>query len=216
MLEYIGWEDTPSPSQDLSRQKRGGACVDNFLAGVVLCSETTRSYLINYARTLIYTTSAPFTSLVSIDVVYDYIQSGKADAHRKHLQGLIQYTHQCLLELCARQMLPSPKRLITVRNDPPKSPIIPVLTGYPRSLAAYCQENGFMVRPIVPPTVPLGGERVRICLHAGNTIPQVDKLCRVIGLWIHHQQEVSGKDQRTLREHRRDQTPQMTIEKAKI
>ncbi|KAK7754001.1 hypothetical protein SLS62_004100 [Diatrype stigma] len=189
--------------------------------GVVLCSETTRSYLINYARSLIYTTSTPFTSLLSIDIVYDYIASGKADADRERLEDLIRQTHQSLLRLCARQVPPPPKHLIGVAKHPPKSPIIPVLTAYPRSLAAHCQRSGFMIRPIVPPTVPPGSERVRICLHAGNTTAQVEGLCSAIAQWLKlHQQEGSEGVQQTLREqqavYQTSKIQEATVEKPKL
>lgn len=49
-----------------------------------------------------------------------------------------------------------------------------------RSLASYLNEKGFNVKPIVFPTVPVGQERVRICLHGHNTIDQVDGLVRQI------------------------------------
>jgi 8-amino-7-oxononanoate synthase len=35
----------------------------------------------------------------------------------------------------------------------------------------------------VPPTVPEGAERVRICLHAGNTMEEIDGLVSVVGMW---------------------------------
>ena len=41
-----------------------------------------------------------------------------------------------------------------------------------------------MVRPVVPPTVPAGTERVRVCLHAGNTERDVDRLVARIGEWL--------------------------------
>jgi 8-amino-7-oxononanoate synthase len=44
------------------------------------------------------------------------------------------------------------------------------------------------VRGIVPPTVPEGGERVRICLHAGNTKEQVEGLVDVVEAWVMEQQ----------------------------
>jgi 8-amino-7-oxononanoate synthase len=44
------------------------------------------------------------------------------------------------------------------------------------------------VRGIVPPTVPEGGERVRICLHAGNTKEQVEGLVDVVEAWVVEQQ----------------------------
>lgn len=41
-----------------------------------------------------------------------------------------------------------------------------------------------MVRPIVAPTVPRGEERVRICLHAANTVSEVDGLIRKVEEWV--------------------------------
>lgn len=44
------------------------------------------------------------------------------------------------------------------------------------------------MRPIVAPTVPKGSERVRICLHAGNTIGEVEGLVRAISTWVRVQE----------------------------
>lgn len=41
-----------------------------------------------------------------------------------------------------------------------------------------------MVRPIVPPTVPEGTQRVRVCLHAGNTFEDVERLVGCIRKWL--------------------------------
>jgi 8-amino-7-oxononanoate synthase len=120
-----------------------------------------------------------FPSLASIDVAYDFLISGQADVLRHHLQVLARYVHKLLLDICQRQ-----PGGIRVKRDPPRSPIIPIFTPRSRDLAGYCQKRGFMVRPIVPPTVPAGTERARICLHAGNTREQAESLCRTIEAWI--------------------------------
>ncbi|KAI0176563.1 PLP-dependent transferase [Hypoxylon sp. FL1284] len=153
--------------------------------GVILCSSTTRSYLINYARSLIYTTSMAFTSLASIDVVYNYLMAGGAGPLRRDLEKLIRYTHHQLCVLCAR--LQADRHTLHIRDVPPNSPIIPIFTDYPRSLAEHCQRSGFMVRPIVAPTVPIGSERVRVCLHSANTTEEVDGLCNAISIWVRGQ-----------------------------
>jgi 8-amino-7-oxononanoate synthase len=36
----------------------------------------------------------------------------------------------------------------------------------------------------MPPTIPEGKERVRVCLHAGNTEEQIDGLVRTIQTWL--------------------------------
>lgn len=47
-----------------------------------------------------------------------------------------------------------------------------------------------MVRPIVSPTVPAGTERVRVCLHAGNTIDEVDRLVARVQIWLRRHVEL--------------------------
>lgn len=153
-----------------------GKAMSSFGA-IVLCSPTTREYLINYARTLIYTTAMPFSCLASIGISYQYLQSGRADERLKHLWSLVSYTHKLLAEACSLSQ--------SIRaEEAPRSPIIPVFTSQPRSLAQFCQERGFTVRPIVAPTVPKGSERVRICVHAGNTVAEVQGLVEAIKLWV--------------------------------
>ncbi|KAI1314149.1 PLP-dependent transferase [Xylaria venustula] len=150
--------------------------------GAVLCSSIARLYLVNYARTLIYTTAMSFPSLASIDAAYDYMMTRKAHERREQLKVLIQYCHIKLksLDQGSRQIAPT----LRVPGDLPSSPIIPVFTSHPKSLARHCQESGYMIRPIVAPTVPVGQERVRICLHASNTIAQIDGLCGAIEAWL--------------------------------
>jgi len=41
-----------------------------------------------------------------------------------------------------------------------------------------------MIRPVVPPTIPVGGERVRVCLHANNTFKEIDGLIASIAQWL--------------------------------
>jgi 8-amino-7-oxononanoate synthase len=53
-----------------------------------------------------------------------------------------------------------------------------------RALAGYLNSKGFIVKPICSPTVPIGQERVRICLHGHNTVDQVDALVKEIHLFF--------------------------------
>lgn len=52
-----------------------------------------------------------------------------------------------------------------------------------------------MVRPIVAPTVPLGTDRVRVCLHAGNTLEECKGLCEAIEAWVHGQPQLEQQAQ---------------------
>lgn len=66
----------------------------------------------------------------------------------------------------------------------PTSPIFSLRTCQPRELASFCQKAGFIVRAIMPPTIPDGKERVRVCLHAGNTEEEVEGLVETIQSWL--------------------------------
>jgi 8-amino-7-oxononanoate synthase len=76
------------------------------------------------------------------------------------------------------------EQVLQIPNPKPQSPIFSLLTPEPRSLARYCQEGGFVVRPIVPPTVAEGTQRVRVCLHSGNTLKDVEGLVERIRGWL--------------------------------
>ncbi|KAF6827399.1 8-amino-7-oxononanoate synthase [Colletotrichum musicola] len=182
---------------DLGLEDRVWARVHTFgkamscAGAIVICSPTTRSYLINYARSLIYTTALPFTALASIQTTYDFIAEGLSKPLLRHLWSLVDRTHQLLLDLCS-QYRPAPGLLFLIAAKP-RSPIIPLFTSDPRSLARHCQQRGFMIRPIVAPTVPAGSERVRICLHAGNTVQQVQGLVSAIESWLVAQLHPDGR-----------------------
>jgi 8-amino-7-oxononanoate synthase len=74
-----------------------------------------------------------------------------------------------------------------------RSPIFSVRTPWPRELARYCQQRGLIVRPIMSPTVPRGKERVRVCLHAGNTPAQIDRLVQTMAQWVQEQRSRDSK-----------------------
>lgn len=158
---------------------------------ILLCSSLTREYLINYARSLIYTTAMSFPSLVAIKVVYSLMMQGQTQPLISHLDELIEYLFSQLNAISIR----SKKRLslLQIPAEMPQSPIFALLTTEPRSLARYCQEGGFIVRPIVPPTA---SSRVRVCLHAGNTFEDVERLVARIEKWL-DQREVTDMEERS-------------------
>jgi len=65
----------------------------------------------------------------------------------------------------------------------PPAPIIGLLTSTPHALSTYLLGKGFIVRPVVPPTVPAGEERVRVCLRAGIGRDVVKRLVAAIEEW---------------------------------
>lgn len=131
----------------------------------VVGSAILRNYLINHARSFIYTTALPFHSVLAIKKAYDIlsntIQSGLI------INKLIILFKQKTQQNADWELLPS--------NSPIQSLII---SGNERcrALAHSVQHDGFDVRPILSPTVAQGRERIRICLHNFNTKEEVEGL----------------------------------------
>lgn len=152
-------------------------------AAIVLCSPLVRAYLINYARSLIYSTAMPLTTLAGIKVAYDFLAHDEAEILRGHLRSLAIYAYELFHRLCHEASVTSTLVRIDQNVSGSPTPIIPLWTHHPRSLARFCQQRGFIVRPIVAPTVPKGSERVRVCLHAANTRAEVEALAWTVKEW---------------------------------
>lgn len=166
---------------------------------MVLCGQETKDYLINYARSLIYTTALGFPFLASIRTAYELLANGETES-----VGSIQFiqsghnfaftNQEKQLQLRVQELIRHlHTRLHSLRTDQsvlfevdhfPTSPIFSLRTSKPRQLAAFCQQNGFIVRAIMPPTIPEGKERVRVCLHSGNTEAEIEGLVQTIQSWL--------------------------------
>ncbi|KKZ68627.1 8-amino-7-oxononanoate synthase [[Emmonsia] crescens] len=145
---------------------------------IVLCSHLTREYLINYARSLIYSTAMGLPSLVSTRAVYDLMSQGVTETLQSQLYELVQYMATGLKSL--QQADPT---ILTIQHQN-RSPIFSLQTAMARELASFLQAEGQIVRAIMPPTVPKGTERVRVCLHARNTFEEIDRLTVLVREWI--------------------------------
>ncbi|ORY19005.1 8-amino-7-oxononanoate synthase-like protein [Clohesyomyces aquaticus] len=170
---------------ELGLEKRIFARLHTFgkaLAGngaIMLCSPLIRHYLINYARPLIYTTFMSYPALVAIRASYTLLMNGHTNSLAAHVRLLVDNLFRELRSV----QLPAVTELLQVPSECPSSPIFSIQAAEPKSLARYLQEKGFMVRAVVPPTVPEGTSRVRVCLHAGNTIPETKALVVHMKKW---------------------------------
>ncbi len=130
---------------------------------VILGSKQLRSYLINFARSFIYTTASPFLNHLAVQASYTYLQTGN---HQSKLIKRIQLF---------KSKLDSHKNSISSRSGI-QALIVPG-NAKVRESAKELQHSGFDVRPILSPTVPAGAERLRICLHNHNSLAEITNLC---------------------------------------
>lgn len=135
----------------------------------VLGSETLKQYLINFARSFIYTTGMPPHSLATILVAY---QELSGTACLEGLRGNIVYFRE-QLALHKLNFIESHSAIQCC-----------VISGNDRvkEIALQLQEKGFDVKPIVSPTVKEGQERLRFCLHAYNTKTEIAEVLRLLAI----------------------------------
>lgn len=134
----------------------GKAC--GISGAVVLGSRETRDYLINFSRTFIYTTAMPGGYAETI--LRHLHQTRDAEWARARLWENVHYWEQ-------------------VSGHPAPGPILPwIIPGNEacRKKSEDLRKSGFEVRAILSPTVPEGGERLRIILHVFNTREEIEKL----------------------------------------
>ncbi|KAG1895961.1 PLP-dependent transferase [Suillus fuscotomentosus] len=166
----------------------------------ILTTELIRDYLLNYGRPLIYTTTLTYANIIGVECAFDMLENGSAEVLALHLLDLSRY----FLELLRPHLQSAPPELLCLpghlRTDdhkdstnsssdpsfPPPTPIIPLLTPHPHSLAAHLASlpQPLFTKAITWPTVPVGTSRVRVCLHAGHTRDDVKKLVDGIVDWV--------------------------------
>lgn len=133
---------------------------------VVLGSERLKSYLVNFARSLVYTTALPEHAVAVIRASYEKFP--RMHEERQRLQELIGHFRSMPVPL---------EKLDAV--TPIQGVVVPGNNAV-TALAEKLNEAGFDVRPIRYPTVPKGRERLRIVLHSFNTSAELDSLCTAL------------------------------------
>lgn len=132
---------------------------------IVAGTSVLRNYLVNFARSFIFTTALPFHSLLTIRAAYEKLLADDFD--NTPLHALIRHFREGFVATDDTRLIDS--------VSPVQSLIIPGNSRV-RRVAAQLQERGFDVRAITNPSVPAGKERLRISLHLHNTPGQANNL----------------------------------------
>jgi 8-amino-7-oxononanoate synthase len=132
------------------------------MGAFVTGSATLRQFLINHARTFIFTTALP--PYCAAHVREAVALAGAADAERAHLRRLSRHLRDQMRH-CGFD---------TGRSD---SQIIPLILGSNETASRFASvlcASGFAVRAIRPPTVPPGTARLRVSINAGLSMAELD------------------------------------------
>jgi 8-amino-7-oxononanoate synthase len=141
---------------------------------VVLGSNELKSYLVNFARSFIYTTGLSPHSVATILVGYHHLEKDKNALEL--LKENIVFFNQVKKMLYLNPLFIRSKSAI-------QSVIIPGNEKV-KSIAAALQQNGFDVKAILSPTVPEGQERLRFCLHSYNTKEDITKVLTLLNTFV--------------------------------
>lgn len=140
----------------------------------ILGSENLKSYLVNFARSFIYTTGLSPHSVATI------LQSYKSLFHEKQalqkLQSNIIFFNQEKMRLGLKPIFVYSKSAIQCAILPGNENV--------KSIATQLQQNGFDVRPILSPTVAEGQERLRFCLHSYNSEAKISKVLELLATFV--------------------------------
>ncbi|MFC5282731.1 aminotransferase class I/II-fold pyridoxal phosphate-dependent enzyme [Pedobacter alpinus] len=134
---------------------------------VITGSVLLKTYLINFARSFIYTTALPFHALASITVAYSQLYQSAQMVILKENIALFKH-------------LLSRMNLLLIPSESAIQSIIIEGNSNCKNFANYLQQHGCNVKAILSPTVPAGKERLRISLHAHNTKAEIYNLTNLL------------------------------------
>ncbi|AWH84629.1 8-amino-7-oxononanoate synthase [Flavobacterium album] len=135
----------------------------------VLGSPQLKEYLVNFARSLIYTTALPPHSLATILIAYKTLET---TPERNRLTDIISFFRSEVNRLQLQSHFIESASAIHCA----------VISGNEmvKNVASVLQENGFGVKAILSPTVPQGAERLRICLHSYTTEAEITGMLELL------------------------------------
>ncbi len=131
----------------------------------IIGSTDLKEYLVNFARSFIYTTGLSPHSVVTILVAY---QNLNQSTELQKLKENINFFNQ-------QKQLLGVKPMFVYSKSAIHSAIIPGNEKV-KQIASQLQEKGFDVKAILSPTVPEGQERLRFCLHSYNTQSEMENV----------------------------------------
>lgn len=136
----------------------------------ILGSVELKDYLVNFARSFIYTTGLSPHSVATILIAYQHLKKDSASI-LKLRENIVFFNQQ--------KNLLSLKPLFVRSKSAIQSAIIPGNEKV-KSIANQLQEKGFDVKAILSPTVPEGQERLRFCLHSYNSNEEISAVMHCI------------------------------------
>jgi len=140
----------------------------------VLGSHKLKSYLVNFARSFVYTTGLSPHSVATI--LQSYKQLKKEKEAIEKLKSNIIFFNQEKMRLGLKPIFVYSKSAIQCAIIPGNEKV--------KNIASQIQQKDFDVRPILSPTVPEGQERLRFCLHSYNSEKEISEVLHLLSTFV--------------------------------
>jgi len=146
----------------------------------ILGSNILKQYLVNFARSFIYTTALPPHSLATIKKAYEQLViSNKSEKSHFAIQQLnenILFFKSKIEDLNLQHYFIKSESAIHCC----------IISGNKKvkSIANQFKDKGFDVKSILSPTVPKGRERLRFCLHSYNSETEISKVLELLATFV--------------------------------
>lgn len=140
----------------------------------ILGSHQLKNYLVNFARSFIYTTGLSPHTVATILISYQQLQIERATIQQ--LKNNIIHFNQEKIQLGLKPLFVYSKSAIQCAIIPGNEKV--------KSIANILQEKGFDIKPILSPTVPEGQERLRFCLHSYNTPKEISEVVQLLVTFV--------------------------------
>jgi 8-amino-7-oxononanoate synthase len=166
--------------QELQLQNKVFARIMTFGKGLgchgaaILGCKNLKEYLVNFARSFIYTTGLSPHSVATILVAYQKLETNTLQVEKLR-ENIIHFNQE-------KQIL-GLKPMFVRSKSAIQSAIIPGNQNV-KNIARQIQEKGFDVKAILSPTVPEGQERLRICLHSYNSKEEISEVLRLLSNFV--------------------------------
>jgi 8-amino-7-oxononanoate synthase len=139
----------------------------------ILGGSLLRDYLINFSRSFIYTTSLPPHSLATL--LFAYQEMEESDLQNQLNSNIELFKNELVRLKLQPYFIESTSAIQSC-----------VINGSNRikKIATHIQEKGFNIKPILPPTVPLGSERLRFCIHSYNSKKEISEVLELLATFV--------------------------------
>ncbi|MHB0753887.1 aminotransferase class I/II-fold pyridoxal phosphate-dependent enzyme [Polaribacter sp. M15] len=163
----------------------------------ILGSKSLQNYLVNFARSFIYTTGLPPHSLATIKMAYQQLRVSSSEFEKneqiciENPQDQLQKNiHHFIKEVKRFEFPMFPFGEMSERQwgfipscSAIQCCIIPENSTV-KLISEKLHQKGFDVKAILSPTVPKGKERLRFCLHSYNSTEEISKVLEVMRIFV--------------------------------